>query len=71
MTGHVTLQLMFNKKNVQPLSPSDDQVRFPTSEGWFMINQVVFKGSWQYIRVTKEGTLEIQHFDGAGKKTFN
>ena len=44
------------------LQASNNQVEFPSSEGWLMATKNYRKGTWEYYRLRKDGTLEIQHF---------
>ena len=44
------------------LATSDNQALFPSSQGWFKINKVHRDKTWEYIRLQRDGTVEIQHF---------
>ena len=52
----------------QYIERSDDQVKFPSSQGWFLVKNTFRAQAWEYIRLRSDGTLEIQHFcsDGCG-----
>jgi len=44
------------------LETSDNQVQFPTSQGWYKFTGGHRDATWEYIRVASDGTLEVQHF---------
>jgi hypothetical protein len=42
--------------------PSDNQNQFPSADGWYKVNDLVYDKSWDYIRNKKDGTFDIAHF---------
>lgn len=52
----------------QKVQRSDNQERFPTSQGWFLVKNLFRAKAWEYVRFKADGTLEVQHFcsDGCG-----
>ena len=54
--------LIQNKGRKTTLDPSDDQKNFPSTDGWYKTDRVHRPTTWEYVRLTKDGSLEIQHF---------
>ena len=48
---------------------SNNSEDFPSSEGWYMVNNLIFDDSWDYVRLDDSGRLEIQHFCSYGACT--
>ena len=61
--GKIILKL---KKTTSFLQESDNEVDFPSSDGWFMVDRAHRSATWEYIRLKGNGTFEIQHFCSDG-----
>ena len=66
--GKIAIKSKVNRKAF--LVGSDNQADFPSSEGWLKANKVYSDVTWEYIRLKKNGTLEILHFGTDFKATY-
>ena len=41
---------------------SDNQDKFPSSQGWFLVTNLFRAAAWEYIRLRDDGTLQVHHF---------
>ena len=53
--------VQYGKRKAE-IMQSDNQIQFPSSKGWFKISGLVRDGTWHYLRVKQDGTLEIHRF---------
>ena len=57
--GTITLSLNGVKQYIQA---SDNQEKFPSSQGWFLVKNLFRAAAWEYIRLRDDGTLQVHHF---------
>ena len=48
-----------SRKSMITLSDNSD---FPSSQGWYKINNLVKDSTWDFVRLLDNGDLQIQHF---------
>ena len=62
------LATLGSNKMTQRLERSDNQDKFPSSQGWFLAKNLFRAQAWEYIRLRDDGTLQVHHFcsDGCG-----
>ena len=63
ISSNGTVSIIFHgNSRSSHLVPSDDDIHFPHSLGWYKVNDLVYDNSWDYVRVQENGSLEVQHF---------